>query len=92
MEDKKPIRSFRDLDVYKITYEVSIVVMTKAESNETVVSLEQCKDIYGSLIDLTLCNELINIYDISGRQLYRLREAWGNFKTNELHPISKQVS
>ena len=46
------------------------------ECNETVVGLEQCKDIYG--IDT---QDLIKIYDINGRQLYKLREAWNNFKT-----------
>lgn len=141
-EDKKPIRSFRDLNVYNSTYQTSIIVMTKiipklpdsekfdlkdqlsrsckaiprliaegyakrhqkfgfqkylddamAECNETVVSLEQCKDIYGSLLDTKLCEELINIYDISGRQLYKLREAWGNFKSDyKPNLIPKQVS
>ena len=45
-----------------------------AESNETVVSLCQCRDIYN--ID---CEELIKAYEISGRQLYRLSEAWSKF-------------
>ena len=31
-----------------------------AECNETIVSLEQAKDIYGYLIDKDLCNNLIN--------------------------------
>jgi len=29
MENKKPIRSFRDLEVYQNTYRASVVVMTK---------------------------------------------------------------
>lgn len=130
MENKKPIKSFRDLDVYNNTYNASITVMTKiipalpnsekfdlsdqlsrsskaiprliaegyakrhqkygfqkylddamAECNETIVSLEQCKDIYESLINTSLLKELISVYDVSARQLYRLREAWNNFKT-----------
>src|SRR4030065_995713 len=32
-----------------------------AESNETLVSLEQVKDIYGHLIDKKLCDELIKL-------------------------------
>jgi len=48
------------------------------ECNETIVSLEQVKDIYK--IKIELCDELIDIYDKSGRQLYRLSEAWTNFK------------
>lgn len=49
------------------------------ECNETLVSIEQVKDIYAIKIDL--CNELVNTYDITGRQLYKLGESWRNFKT-----------
>lgn len=129
MEDKKPIKSFRDLLVYNNTYKASIEVMTKiipklpdsekfdlkdqlsrsckaiprliaegyakrhqkmgfqkylddamAECNETVVSLSQCRDIYPKCADIKLCDELINIYDISGRQLYKLSMSWTKFK------------
>jgi len=48
------------------------------ECNETIVSLEQCRDIYK--IDTNLINKLIDIYDKSGRQLYKLSTAWSNFK------------
>ena len=51
------------------------------ECNETVVSIEQVKDIYA--IKVSLCNELIQIYDISGRQLYRLGESWQTFKSKK---------
>jgi four helix bundle protein len=54
-----------------------------AECNETIVSLSQCRDIYSKFIDNTLCNELINTYDIAGRQLFRLRESWNNFKNKK---------
>lgn len=50
------------------------------ECNETVVSLSQTKDIYGHLIDIALCENLIDIYDMSGRQLYNLASAWHRFK------------
>ncbi|OGK26114.1 hypothetical protein A3D76_03825 [Candidatus Roizmanbacteria bacterium RIFCSPHIGHO2_02_FULL_37_9b] len=49
-----------------------------AECNETIVSLEQCKDLY--MLHEKEINELIKIYDISGRQLYKLSKAWTNFK------------
>jgi four helix bundle protein len=130
MENKKPIRSFRDLEIYQNTYRASVVVMTKiipklpdlekydlkeqlsrsckaiprliaegyakrhqkagfqkylddamAECNETIVGLEHCRDIYGKFIDISLCQELIRIYDQSGRQIYRLAEAWNKFKS-----------
>ena len=126
---KKPIRSYKDLDVYQLSYTLSIEVLIKvlpklpkceqydltdqlrrsvkaiprliaegyakkhqhkgfhkyiddamAEANETVVSLSHCKDAYYSYIDPNLCETLINKYDIIGRQLYRLREAWKDFR------------
>lgn len=48
------------------------------ECNETVVGLEQCRDLYG--VDT---RDLVKLYDMIGRQLYRLREAWNNFKTQK---------
>jgi len=50
------------------------------ECNETIVGLEQCKDLYGSSVDRGLCEELIDLYDKSGRQLYNLSSAWSRFK------------
>lgn len=50
------------------------------ECNETIVSLEQCRDLYK--IDEELINKLVDTYDKSARQLYKLREAWTNFKLN----------
>ena len=50
-----------------------------AECNETIVGLEMCRDIFGNHVDKALCQDLVNIYDTCGRQLYRLREAWGKF-------------
>lgn len=104
LNKQKPIRSFRDLEVYQKTYKAAILVMTKiipklpdsekydlkdqlsrsskaiprliaegyskrhqkagfqkylddalAESNETLVSLEQVRDIYGNFVDINLC-------------------------------------
>ncbi|HAJ56334.1 MAG TPA: four helix bundle protein [Candidatus Omnitrophica bacterium] len=57
-----------------------------AECNEMVVSLSQCRDIYPAYSNLEICEELIKSYDKSGRQLYKLRESWSNFKrkTNNL--------
>jgi len=52
------------------------------ESNETIVSLSHVKDIYR--IEIDLCNELIDIYDKSSRQLYKLSIAWSNFKFQRL--------
>lgn len=129
MEDKKPIRSFRDLIVYQETYALSVRVAKEvlpklparekydlvdqlsraskaiprliaegyakrhqragfqkylddamAECNETIVCLDQCRDIFD--LDEKLINELVTGYDKSGRQIYRLGESWTNFKNN----------
>lgn len=128
MENKKPIKSYRDLDVYQGSYEAAIIVIQKiipklpreerydlsdqlrrsvkaiprliaegfgkrdqkkgfqkylddamAEGNETVVGLSQCRDIYSPPVDSQLCDELIDIYDKVGRQLYNLKKAWNRF-------------
>lgn len=50
-----------------------------AECNETIVGIEMCRDIFGQHVDKTLCEKLVSIYDVCGRQLYKLREAWGKF-------------
>lgn len=127
MNNAKHIKSFRDLIVYKETYDLCIKIAKEvlpklpsrekfdlvdqlsrsskaiprliaegyakkhqkagfqkylddamAECNETIVSLEQCKDIYD--LDATLTNELVSGYDKSVRQIYRLNETWSDFK------------
>lgn len=51
------------------------------ESNETIVSLEQARDIYG--VKPQMIGELISIYDRTGRQIFRLAECWSSFKLNK---------
>ena len=126
---KAKVVSFRDLDVYRRTYEASVMVMTKiipklpanekydlrdqlsrsckavprliaegygrrtqqkgfqkyledalAECNETIVSLSHCVDIYPMAVDSKLCRELIDDYEIAGKQIYRLGESWNRLK------------
>ncbi len=48
-----------------------------AECNETVVGISQCRDIYN--VDPTLCNELVEIYDVTARRIFRLAETWDKF-------------
>ena len=48
------------------------------ESNETIVSLSHTRDIYE--VEVELCTTLIDIYDKTSRQLYKLSLAWSNFK------------
>jgi four helix bundle protein len=132
MEAKKKIISFRDLEVYRNTYDAMLLVVREiipklpdsekydlkdqlnrscksiprliaegyakrhqkagfqkylddamGEANETVVSLCQCKDIYTRHISTELCTKLIDTYDKSGRQLYKLSIAWSGFKRRQ---------
>jgi hypothetical protein len=53
------------------------------ECNETIVGLEQCKDLYGTKVDRQLCEQLIDLYDKSGSQLYNLSFAWVNSKNDK---------
>lgn len=46
------------------------------ECNEMIVHLSMIRDLYGGLVSSVLCDELISIYNISGKQLYRLAESW----------------
>ncbi|MCX5751157.1 MAG: four helix bundle protein [Candidatus Saganbacteria bacterium] len=46
------------------------------ECNEMIVHLSCAKDVYFNYVDVALCQELIGIYDVSGKQLYRLAESW----------------
>lgn len=127
MLDKKPITSFRDLEVYQTTYKNMLIIMKSilptlpasekfdlvdqlsrsckaiprliaegyakrhqklgfqkylddalAETNETIVSLEQCRDIYN--IEEDIIKPLVSSYDIAAKQLYRLSIVWTTFK------------
>ena len=51
-----------------------------AESNETIVSLCHCRDIYESYVNIELCEELIDTYEIAGKQLYKLERSWSQFE------------
>lgn len=60
-----------------------------AESNETVVSLTQARDLYTTYIDVALCENLIDQQDKISRQLYNLALSWDQFnqrnrKTNDV--------
>ena len=50
-----------------------------AESNETIVSLSQSRDLYPGCVDVNVCDELIDVYDKVSRQLYNLSVAWTKF-------------
>jgi four helix bundle protein len=125
---RTPIRSFKDLDVYKNLYRAMIIVLKEVvpklpegekfdlgsqirracksplailaegyakknytrswrkyiddaigECNEMITHFSIIRDIYSKFVDPKLCDKLIEIYDISGKQLYRLGENWKVF-------------
>lgn len=55
------------------------------ECNEVIVHLSFCQDLYPNTINKELCTDLINKYNIIGKQLNKLNQAWRNFtrKTND---------
>jgi four helix bundle protein len=55
----------------------SLLDTATEESNESMVSLSQVKDIYG--IEKDICSQLIELYDKSSRQLQKLGLAWSKF-------------
>jgi len=52
-----------------------------AECNETIVSLEQCRDIYS--VNPEQIDQLVDVYDKSGRQMYKLSAIWTTFKRDD---------
>ena len=54
-----------------------------AECNEMIVSLEQTKDLYNIKPVTKSMEEVIDLYDKSGRQLYKLSTAWTKFKNKK---------
>jgi len=126
--EKTPIRTFRDLNVYKTLYQAMVIVLTKivpnlpkdekydlgnqisracksplallaegyakknykrswqkyiddaiGECNEMIVHLSIIKDVYYRFVNPKLCDKLIEIYDMTGKQLYCLGENWKVF-------------
>lgn len=60
-----------------------------AECNETIVGLEQTRDIYK--IEIKLCDSLIKIYDVCVRQIFNLAAAWCDFTNRRrLTPFSSR--
>ncbi len=62
-----------------------------SESNETIVSLSQARDIYDLATDL--CTKIINEYEIISKQIYKLSKIWFSFNERKLNinkiPASK---
>ena len=56
---------------------------TLGECNEMIHHLSVCIDIYPKFINLKLCNDLISQYDLSCRQLTKLKQSWQDYHRND---------
>lgn len=54
-----------------------------AESNETIVSIYQVRDLYALGKSIDRCNELVDIYDKISRQLFNLAVSWESFHSRK---------
>jgi four helix bundle protein len=52
---------------------------TIGECNEMLHHLSVCIDVYSKYIDKKICEEAIDLYDHSSRQLTSLKKSWKNF-------------
>lgn len=59
-----------------------------AESNETIVSLNQFKDLYADIEQKKLLDELIDLYDKISRQLFKLSSAWVNYSQQRRNTVN----
>lgn len=55
---------------------------TIGECNEMIHHLSVCIDIYSRFVDKNLCQELIDIYNITSKQLTNLKKSWKDFHEN----------
>jgi len=56
---------------------------TIGECNEMIHHLSVCIDIYNEYINEEICKKVIDIYDISCKQLTKLGQSWQNYHDNK---------
>ena len=56
------------------------------ECNEMIVHLSCTRDVYFEYADVNICQDLIETYDIGGKQLYRLADSWREPHELTTHP------
>jgi len=52
---------------------------TIGEINEIQHHLDVCMDVYPKFVNMKKCEEVKEIYEISSKQIYKLKESWKNF-------------
>ncbi len=66
----KTIKSFQDLIIYQNLY------------NEIIHHLSVCVDVYKEYVDVGLVKEIIDLYDVSCKQLTKLGQSWQDYHKN----------
>jgi four helix bundle protein len=56
---------------------------TIGESNEMIHHLSVCVDVYNRYVDVALCKEAIELYNVCCKQLTKLGQSWQNFNENK---------
>jgi len=56
---------------------------TIGECNEMIHHLSVCIDVYSQYVDIKICQQAIDLYDISCKQLTKLGQSWQNFHDNK---------
>lgn len=128
MENRKPIKSFKDLIVYQNLYKAMLIVLSEiipklpqdekfdlvdqmrrcckagpaliaegfakryqklhwrkyindtiGECNEMIHHLSVCMDVYSKYLSADKCRQLIDLYDMSCKQLTKLGQAWTDY-------------
>lgn len=49
------------------------------EMNEMQHHLNVCMDVYGNFIDTEKCKRAKDVYEVSAKQAYKLKESWKNY-------------
>jgi len=62
-----------------------------AESNEMIVCLQHCIDIYADYVDVKLCEELIDNYDKCSRGIFNLSITWIGFKKDPNYKLDTSI-
>ncbi len=55
------------------------------ECYEMINHLAICKDIYNKHVNIKKCDDVIDIYEISCKQLTRLKQSWTNYQENKIN-------
>lgn len=53
------------------------------ESYEMINHLSICIDIYSHYVDINKCQQVIDLYDLSCKQLYKLKQSWVDFHNDK---------